>query len=75
MFSSMVITGAADIAVKDSKGLVLACCLGALNGLAVEPTIENGFDRAIALGADVQPPLAGRLDPACAERLGEAHDA
>ena len=44
-------------------------------GLAIEVVVENGADRAVAAGADLEGSQAGRFDPFAAEGLGEPDNA
>jgi hypothetical protein len=69
-FSSMIIIRAADVGMKDGGNFIFFDRPDASNGLAVKPVVEDGLDRAVALGADVEPALTGCLNPSCAERLG-----
>ena len=49
---------------------------GALwRGPPIEPGIEDGFDRAIGPGADLDGALGSGLDARGAERADETHDA
>lgn len=48
---------------------------GTVEGLAVEPVVEDGFDGALSLGADLQRAQARRLERRLAEHLGQVHDA
>ena len=49
---------------------------GALGcGLAIEVVVEDGADRAVAAGADLERALAGRFDPFAAEGLDEPDNA
>ena len=46
-----------------------------LGGVAIEVVVEDGLDRAVGPGADIERPRRGRLDPVGAERLDQPHDA
>src|SRR5271166_4730709 len=67
----MVVTGPADVGVADR---------GRIRGapgrrLPIEPGVEDGFDRAVGPGADLDRPLRGRLDARRAVGAGETDDA
>ena len=46
-----------------------------LRGVPIQVVVEDGFDRAVGLRADVDGAGGGGLDPLAAERLGETNDA
>ena len=48
---------------------------GLLRRVAIEVVVEDGFDRAVGAGADVERPAGGGLEPRGAERLGQTDDA
>jgi hypothetical protein len=60
---SVVVAGAADVGVGDGREFV-AVLIGAraADRLTIEPVIEDGLDRAVAPGADVQRPLTSRFE-------------
>jgi hypothetical protein len=55
--------------MKDRGGV----CGARWRGPPIEPGIEDGFDRAIGPGADLDGALGGGLDPRRAERADEPH--
>src|SRR5271165_1656566 len=70
-FSSMVVTGPADVGMADRSGV-----RGAPGRRPpIELVVEDGFDGAIGPGADLDGPLGGRLDARRAVRAGETHNA
>ena len=46
-----------------------------LRGVPIQVVVEDGFDRAVGLRADVDGAGGGGLEPLAAERLGETNDA
>src|ERR1700739_2116319 len=67
----MVITGPADVGMADRSGV-----RGAPGRRPpIELGVEDGFDGAVGLGANLDRPLRGRLDARGAVRAGEPHDA
>ena len=55
----MVIARAADVGMED-RHAVRGALMG---GLAIEIVVEDGFDRAVGPGADLERPRRGGLDP------------
>lgn len=67
----MVIARAADVAMHDR----LVVGSAGLGGLAIEIVVEDRFDRAVCLGADLSSAGTGGLDTSGAEGLGQPDDA
>src|SRR5260370_29823717 len=68
--SSMVIARAADVGMED-RHAVRGALLG---GVAIEIVVEDGLDRSVGPGADIEGPRRGGLDALRAERLDQADD-
>src|SRR3954453_11491333 len=67
----MVVARAADVGVVDRRAV-----RGALGGgPTIETVVEDGPDRAVGAGADLEGTHAGGLDPLCAEGAGQPDDA
>jgi hypothetical protein len=70
-FSSIVVTGPADIGVADRSGV-----RGAPGRRPpIELGVEDGFDGAVGPGADLDGPLGGGLDARRSIGADETHDA
>ena len=70
-FPLVVVTRAADVAVEDRR----AVRGGFARRVSVHVVVENGFDRAVGLRADVDGAGGGGFEPLAAERLDQANDA
>ena len=68
--SSMEVSRAADIGMIDRRSV-----RGPSRRAAIEVVLENGGERGVRLGADLQGPFAGGLQPFAAMGLGQAKDA
>src|SRR6202140_1815862 len=69
--SSMVVARAADVGMEDRR--TVRGTLG--RGVAIQVVVEDGLDRSVGSGADVERACGGSLDPLMAERLDQPYDA
>ena len=69
--SSVVVARAADIGMQDRRAIRCA----SMCGLAIEIVVENGFDRAVGPGADLERPRGSGLNTIDAEGFGQSDDA
>src|SRR5829696_8887111 len=67
----MVIARAADVGMEDRHAVGGAL----LGGVAIEIVVEDGLDRSVGPGADIESPRRGRLDALGAEGFDQTDDA
>src|SRR5258708_500029 len=69
--SSVVVARAADIGMKDRRAVRTAL----LRGVAIEIVVEDGSDRSVGPGADIERPRRGGLDALRTERFDQPYNA
>src|SRR5258708_15917847 len=68
--SSVVVARAADIGMKDRRAVRTAL----LRGVAIEIVVEDGSDRSVGPGADIERPRRGGLDALRTERFDQPYN-
>src|SRR5260221_7041815 len=69
--SSVVVARAADVGMKDRRAVRTAL----LRSVAIEIVVEDGFDRSVGPGADIERLRRGGLDALRTERFDQPHNA